>query len=480
MHSLVFKLKNILTKYSLIISLSVFIISFLFSRLPFFIWAPIPGFAADTYIYFLEIHKLENGILPTFDWLPQGFPFVAYLIGLISHKILAIIYGQNIIRFLCSVFLIKVIDRHYSWVSILSSLSLSIHIMDSTTILFDTSLTTESLYSSILILICALLISALNSGNKYSWILFSSVLILPALFRSNGLYIYFIPLWIILFILVNNYPKKYYLYIILPFIIANLAWSSYNYLADKKFNIGYIHRINNSFLPNLKNLKIKTGVLNQALQKNNQTKPEKQSFIYQRSNFFKEYLTNLATDTGKFKKPFYYATTQYRYRFLYVEKWLNDTSYAKFPSDTLGSNYRIPVSLSFKKFIYREYFDIENDPYRNIISQFDWGNKTNLWLKLYQFYYVICVKIFWNMFWVAGFIIVLCYSLFLTLRSKFKNKNSFIILTICLIHFLALIIVSVGNNRVLTRYISVSEFIDYLVLFLIPVLFKKDRNLKNS
>lgn len=352
MHEGLVKIRRIIFKHSLFISFSIVIVSFLFSRLPFFLWAPIPEFFPDTFDYFYYIERLKEGILPSFEYLPQGFGFFVHIVGLISNKIIAVIYAQNIIILLSSLYFIKVINKHYSNLSILCSIGLSIYLMDSYVIRLDTGLITESIYTSSMILICGLFINAVNSKNKIKWLLFSASLILPAIIRSNGLYIYFLPFWLIFYMVINKYSFKFYLYLLLPFISLNLIWMIYNRIVDNNFHIPYSARIDKVYKSEI------------SIEENNKinflNKTTPITYKQHKFNLFINYLFNIRHT----KPQFYYTFINDRYRNLYINDQPHDMSFRMFNGTKFLPQY-------LRLFTYREYYKIDNDKFHSLIYQFD-------------------------------------------------------------------------------------------------------------
>ncbi len=439
---------NFFNKNALLLSILIVIISFLFSRLPFFIWAPIPEFGPDTFDYFYYVDQLNKGKLPSFDFLPPGFIVFSYLIGLISNKIIALVYFQNFIILLASILLVYVINKYYKNISLVTSFAISIYLMSSYTIRYDTALLPESLYSSSLILVTALFIWSLNTKKIIVWLLFSVSLIFPALIRSNGIYIYFLFFLVLLFMLINRYNLKYYLYFIIPFLFINFLWATYNYYKSNGFFIGNAKRID--IVINRENklriYKNENGINNHYF---------KNKFIN-----IKEYLINISYSHPQF----YYTFIKDRYRRLYIEDIIHKNEYKMFDWST-------NINDDLKKLVYREYYS--NNKYKGNINKINVANKNlNLWLLLYHIYYKINDIIFLNLLWIIIFLILFIYSGYKCIKYRFKNKDTFLIFSIGLIYLLSILIVTFFHSAIQSRYVSVTEFIIYLyVSFFFILLF---------
>lgn len=445
---------------SLIFSFIIIILSFLFSRLPYFIWAPVPGLSYDTFQYFQNVELLNKGIYPSVAFLPPGFSLFCYIIGTISNKILTIIYVQSFITLIISLFFIYVANKYYSKLTVFLSAALSFYIMDSFKISIDTNLYTESIYSNSILLICTFLIWTVYTKNKWIWICFSVILILPPLIRSNGIYIYFLILFILLYIIYNKYPKRYYLYLLIPVFSLNILWGLYSYKIDGTFSIA-----------NIKRVKYKINSSQYYRLGDKVPRDEKISL----SDYFKDksillgkYINNISTS----KPQFYYSIIPVRYERLYIQ----DNIHKPDLMIDIKTREWILLEESIRKLVYKEYL-YKNDPYKSIISDFNVKNKfNNLWLLLYHVYYKIHNLFFWNIIWVLFYFIMFVYSSILMIKNKFINKEIFIINTLCLVHFLAILVITFGHGRFVPRYSHVTEFVYYLVPVFSILIFKSKIN----
>lgn len=440
---------NFLNKNALLLSILIVIISFLFSRLPFFIWAPIPEFGPDSFEYFGYVNLLNKSNLINFTIIPPGYPLFLYSIGLFSNKIITVIYIQNLLSLLTALMLVIIVYRYYKNIAIYVSIALSIFYLDSFALALDSTLYTESVYTSILIIICGLLIWAINSNKKVSWLLLSGFLVVPALIRPNGIFIYFVLIYLIVYFIFNKYPKVQYLYLIIPFLLLNTIWSAYNYQSAGVFFTGSPKRIQSYYQNNQANI-------NKLIKENKDEQPGIIKYIIKvKLPVFKEYITNI----NKSYWHFYYHTIPTRYHNLYKEDLIHNKEVLAYwcRGDTMTAFRETGRLLMFKEFYNK------GDVYKDEIKHFDKDNKTNnLWVFLYHIYYYIHEKIFRNLLWLFLYFSILIVSSFLIIKNKFRDKELIIINIICLIHLISVVVICT-HDVPWRRYVYVTEFVYYLV-----------------
>ena len=325
--------------------------------------------------------------------------------------------------------------------------------MDSYTISYDTTFYTESFYTNILVLICSLLIWALNSKNKIAWIILSISLIIPPLIRPNGIYIYFMLFYLLLYFTFNRFPFKRYLTLLAPFILLNILWAGYNFHTTGYFTVGSLTRITRYYSSNKKEIStnnLQTPAKNNSVLKN---------LIKTKGKVIKIQFTNISIS----KWQFYYHDIPTRYSNLYTEDLIHDTNVLK---RWCTNDYLMPLRESGRILMFKDFY-YKGNVYKDVMKNFDNNHKSaNLWVMLYHVYFYIHEKIFWNIAWLFMFFIILITTSLILIKEKLRNKDAFLINSLCLIHFLSVIVISAHDNP-LRRYVHVTEFIYYIV----PVLF---------
>jgi len=78
------------------LALGLILITFIFalSRLPFFIYYPLPYVAPDTPAYLEQVANLESGQIPSFSFRTPGYPLFWWFVRLFSHDPMAVIFAQ--------------------------------------------------------------------------------------------------------------------------------------------------------------------------------------------------------------------------------------------------------------------------------------------------------------------------------------------------------------------------------------------------
>ena len=84
----------------------IIVMAFIFSRLPYFIWFPLPHISHDTFVYFNQIRNILSGAPPDFSFLPQGFPVLGAVLIKIFSANFSIIVFQNIFLLFVSIVLV--------------------------------------------------------------------------------------------------------------------------------------------------------------------------------------------------------------------------------------------------------------------------------------------------------------------------------------------------------------------------------------
>ena len=281
--------RHIKVNSKLYIAFAIILFAFLFSRLPYFLWMPIPCFEPDTFDYYAIVRDLIQGSFKGFGILPPGYILFLFLMELLFKKTIYILIIQNLISLTACLFLIAVISKYYKKVVIPAAIAMVIYMMDSYTLWYDFTFLTESLYRNSLIIISGFVVLLLNTNKGKYWIIFSVLLLFPPLIRPNGLYIYFLLLLFMIYMFMNKYAFKYYLYLLIPFLILNIAWSEYNYKTEGKFLPGNPKRIK--------------SIINEAVSLPNASTNNNQNinqFISEKTNVFCDLVTFFAQGRPQF------------------------------------------------------------------------------------------------------------------------------------------------------------------------------------
>lgn len=530
-------MKSYCAKYSLQLSILFFVIAFCYSHLPFFLYTPIIFIGWDALDYFYCLEQIYNNELPRFDYLPAGFSLFVWFVFLFSKKILSVVIVQTLIFFFSSILLIF---TFYKYLNLrlglyFVSIALSIYAADAITLRFSTSLMTESIYVSSLMLLCSLLMSALYSQKKIFWILFSVCLILPGLIRTNGIYVYFLLPCLLAYLFVNNYEKKYYYFLSFPFIILNLLWATYNWKTYNMFFISnpariiegvekffpektfsYVPRDYGEYMVYGPNSGVNDTVLpaiinNNEVSKDTNLTASVNGKIEDTKGFF-DYFSSYHKVFTRTKGTFYYLEISNRYYYLigsykyrnskYKDYYYESGNYNALQLAKVFNGY-YPVSLSLKKLILQEYYrdneyGFANELFENKEQMYSFYspaddvstsnmtlrevylNSYNLWFFSTFVLHLVYEKFFWNWVWYAAFYVALIWAIFQLIKTRFKSRFFFISVMLALLHFASIFFLSFlydPSYSATIRYAHSTGFIIYLIPMLMFAYYFDKRNL---
>jgi hypothetical protein len=263
----------------------------------------------------------------------------------------------------------------------------------------------------------------------------------------------------VLHIILKKYSLRYYFLLFVPFVLINLGWCFYNYHVSNIFFISNPERIYSEVA--------KSDFFNDNLTVSQEewegtgikytVKNTTSNYMKLKLDLLHRYLFNISEGNCQF----YYNALPRMYMKLYDWKQINNPAYLTTPVTIPPS--KVPESL--RKLVYKEYSCIDKPPFSVNLENFKSENKyKNLWLLLYHLYYRFYSFIFSNVAWVVLFILILLYSIIVFIKSKFNNTLAFILMNICLIHFLSVVTISFTSGRFIARYVETTEFVVYIIL----------------
>ena len=140
------------SKIFLIISFGIILAVFIITRLPFFLYYPLPFIEPDSYSYlYVHIEIFELHQWPKFVIRTPGYPLFISLILFLTDKIIVIILAQTIIIFISALFLVYTIYRFRPIFCFPAALAMAAFLCAPQTVYNDFSMMSESLYTSSLI-----------------------------------------------------------------------------------------------------------------------------------------------------------------------------------------------------------------------------------------------------------------------------------------------------------------------------------------
>ncbi len=454
-------------KNKLILSFLIITISFIFSRAPYFLWMPLPIITFDGFMMYSVAYDILHGNFIGFGIYPPGYILFIVLTEILNFNLYTILFIQSMVSFLSCLFLIYATYKYYRKLAIYASIALSVYMIDSATLWSDISLLTEPFYRDSIILIIALLIIALNSQKRITWIYFSLSLSLPSIFRPNGMYIYFIIPILIIYFYLNHKKFQYYLLLIAPIFFLNIAWSVFNYSSEGFFSPGNPGRL--KIMNEITITEIKSNPSTAIKEKCKLFTQLVSCFADQRADFYFSILPEL--DKKYYKEDIIHNTATY-YWPKSTAPGFSEIWYSNNILRNTTKYFMIPPSKDIEKMIYKEYYTYSN-PYKDYSERFVLEKTHNNWLLLWHYYYLFHGYFFNNFIWLILFTTTFLYVSYNLIKSRMRDNIFVFLFILCLIYIMAIFSLAIFGWLHL-RYIQVNEFVVYLTIAFLPLLFKKN------
>ncbi len=457
------------------------IILFLCLMLPFYIYYLFnlfaPGFSPDTIQYLFAAKQILAGNLPM-EYLPVdiplGLPFFFAIMYGIGADFLSLIATQVVLFILVNIFLIHQISTIHKRISLLLAVFVAIWAISPRIMYQITNLYPDGIYAVALVFCVASFIFLFRKRNLFGLIIFFTGILLVSIIRSNGLYIFFMPIAIIVWCII--YKKwKTILNFIIGTVVVLIILSSINIIYKGYFFPGEYHRIK----------RVAMHVLDRDY-----TKPKKPSFANpQCPDTMGERQIEVGESSGKMfidylfytkneNPSFFYSLLPTRYlRYNDTQDSLNNKSPCNHQYPYLNSPENKTLNIA-KILAWSKQFDnygFVPDTYFSI-TDYD-NNNRHLIPLLHHAIYKITYIVFHKFLLIPFlFFMAVFYAMYQFFRHKNEKRFSWLVIIIISgIHLLSAIILSFVHGRIQIRYINVTEIIMYLViaLCLIMIIEKK-------
>jgi hypothetical protein len=432
----------------------IFCFIFSFAYFNYIMYLNIALVSHDTINYADNVLSIKNNLLPinnlTID-IPLGYPIFLYLLYEIGANVTVIIWIQLLLFFSSCIFLISSTRNLNSYSSILTALLIGFYSITPDVMKMNTSMLPDSIYCSLLIFIVALMTFRINQKSILLDTIIFFMIIIEGLIRSNGFYLYFIPIILIFFDLRTNKTYSYKLIFCFTFIL--FLGASFNYHFKGYFFPADMRRIL---------VKLNTNEDFEYKSVKNQNSISEKATYYLFHTFYEE-------------ADFYYSVLPAR--FSWNQNFLDDSSLKehnkRFQTDTivafLNKNYN---TNHINKNTVSKYMDFKSRD-KNLINY-------SLHI-IYKFLYIIFYK-------TQLITIVFLLTLIISTKNYFKERTQItqfslnqLILILGMIHIFSVILLSVGHPIYITRYITVTDFIPIFVLVIgIKRIIKLKQNIPNQ
>ena len=430
-------MKDFIEKYDFKISLILIGLFSIFIFLPFFIYTPLVQISMDTFDYSYLAKLIYDGKIPAkvlkID-LPIGYPLIIYLFKALELGFNNLVIFQLLFYIVSFIFLCFQLSRFSKFGGLSTAITFIFFSLNSHTIRHIFRISPDSLYSSLLVLLVGGLFYYYRSKNKISLAVIILSVAGAVLIRSNGVYLFFI-LAVIFF--EKTHKKENLKFYFISCFTSLLLICSLNYTVkgvfapwDNKRIEKVFHRVffrgNNSFKKNdnkgfgikkVKDFKSSTFVM-----------------------FFKSFIQ---------KHPSYYYSIQKSN----YENIINNRTFSNLSQKFFDG--KVSILEADKKLLKFMFNDFQMMDLRRIADEIRFENHSNnFWL--YSIYVVQ------ELLYLSKIYILIYVLFFLCLAHSIYKKNQLIIFLI-FIHLLSLIFLTLAGVAYRVRYISVSEFIIFLV-----------------
>jgi hypothetical protein len=196
-----------------------------------------PSFEPDSLSYLSVANTILQGHLPLFTIRPPGYPlFLAFILGIFKHDI-AIYLAQSVLVIIAGLGLFTAINKltDYKY-KIINFLFIFFIILGPFLTFYQTQILSETFYTVTLIGAFTYWFLALHEYKTGYFIIASLLSAWVIYIRPSGIFMVGVIFILILYLIYNKYPKKYWLAAILPFFLALLLLCTYNWLTIDNFN----------------------------------------------------------------------------------------------------------------------------------------------------------------------------------------------------------------------------------------------------
>jgi hypothetical protein len=208
---------------------SLLLLVFLITRLQFFFSYPIVAINPDSTTYVSLVDAVNHGQWPQFIIRTPGYPFLIWLVTSIVDRWLAVILVQSVLALLSSVTLVYAVFRLRRALALPATLAMIGFFGSSHVLIFETSLITESLYTSCLVFFAATFLLAFGQNRPGFFALASFLMAFTILVRPSGMFYLVIYVLVLAYLLRERFGARIIASFALPFPAILLAFCAYNY-----------------------------------------------------------------------------------------------------------------------------------------------------------------------------------------------------------------------------------------------------------
>jgi hypothetical protein len=405
-----------------------------------------PAIAPDTMEYFAVVNAWlvkNSGLIENYPIdLPMGFPYLMYLVWNMGGGPFELVLIQTLLLYITITCLQVSLMKYYKNAALLGYFLFAVFLSDSELLIHSVFLLSEPLYlTTIIFVVIQLLRFVKEESNLF---LFSLSLVLPLVFRSNGIVLLFIPIG---FLIVGILKKKYiYIKVIVWYLVVNIVFLFLSYFPTGYLNHGNFKRVAKTF---------------NSVEKKLSNRP-KSEIEY----FAKYILPNKEIEVT----PFYNTNIANLLDIHYISK-------ITYNRDSIFSRkFSLPASFKSNFFIEEEEaidIDFYREMYREV-SLFDCGFIPKSHAKLEGLIQLMRRNTIFYLSMFSVFVLVTCVTVYRFLFKKEKlSKRIILLFTLLGIHYINLLVIYVEHGNYIYRYLIVTEISLYVVIILLFNFFLK-------
>ncbi len=234
-------MKRHLKKHAILyLSLLIFLLPFLVTRLPFFLNYPVAHFDPDDAGYYQLVDQMNKGFWPHPAIRTLGYPLFLKLVFLFSDRNFSVVVLQNLLTlFSCGLF-IFVFYRLYSdkkFIPPLAAAALAAYATSCVHLAGDCALLTDSLFANLVLLSLAGLVAGIGRRRGTPLLLASLAMGAAILVRPAGIFFLVVYLAVLAFLFLNRLPRRTLLAFLVPFPVVLAAISLYDRLSVGTFSL---------------------------------------------------------------------------------------------------------------------------------------------------------------------------------------------------------------------------------------------------
>ena len=214
------------------------------TRLWFFTDFPVPSFVGDSEGYFELARMIDAGAWPEFGIRPPGYPLFLAAVFAINDSLMALMVAQNLLTLAACLALIYAFHAYRPWLGIWAAAGLAVFVSGIWSFDCDTSVLSDGVYSSVIMLAFALLMLAILRGSAAALGASSTLMGVAILVRPAGMFLLVIYLICLLFLVRNRAGAWRVVAFATPLPALLLALCTYNFVTIRTFALSEFGEVN--------------------------------------------------------------------------------------------------------------------------------------------------------------------------------------------------------------------------------------------